>query len=293
MKLGHHQRVWTLWFAVLIGCAPATVPPVPQEIPAAKSPPANHTAAPLAILAWNVESGGADPAVIARQLGELGRYDVYALSEVAPQDINTFAQACGPQFASIHTETGYDDRLQIIFDGKRFELVRQQEMDRYRDYSLNDGNHRSPLLAHLRDRQTGQEFQLVVNHLARGREEMRNAQAVGLREWARDQTLPTITVGDFNLDYDFRTRRGNQAFIEMLRDNVWKWVEPAELVDTNWSDPDGDGQDNYPDSMLDFAFVAGPALDWKPVCQVIVRAGDFPDDHTTSDHRPIELKLTP
>ena len=71
-----------------------------------------------------------------------------------------------------------------------------------------------------------------------------------------------------------------------------QWVRPVELIDANWSDPDGDGNDNYPDSMLDFAFVAGPANDWNPVCRVIVREDDFPDDDTTSDHRPIELRLT-
>ena len=69
-------------------------------------------------------------------------------------------------------------------------------------------------------------------------------------------------------------------------------LKPVELLDTNWSDPDGDGNDNYPDSMLDFAFVAGPAKDWNPICHVIVRDGDFPDDKTTSDHRPIELRVT-
>ncbi len=52
-------------------------------------------------------------------------------------------------------------------------------------------------------------------------------------------------------------------------------LKPAELVDTNWADLDGDGKDNYPDSMLDFAFVAGPAKNWKPLCQVIVRDGDL------------------
>lgn len=133
----------------------------------------------------------------------------------------------------------------------------------------------------------------MVNHLARGNEELRNQQAVGLREWARDQTLPTIAIGDFNMDDDFLTQRGNQAFIEILRDNVWEWVEPEELIDTNWSDNDGDGRDNYPDSMLDFAIVAGPAKDWSPICRVIMRARDFPDDEATSDHRPIELLLIP
>ena len=102
-----------------------------------------------------------------------------------------------------------------------------------------------------------------------------------------------INIGDFNMDYSFVTRSGNDAFPEMLRDNVWQWVRPTEFIDTNWSDPDGDGRDNYPDSMLDFAFVAGRAKDWNPVCQVVKRDGDFPDDDATSDHRPIELVLTP
>ncbi len=84
------------------------------------------------------------------------------------------------------------------------------------------------------------------------------------------------------MDYDFRTKEGNDAFVEMLRDNVWIWIKPTEFIDSNWSDSDGDGNDNYPDSMLDFAFVAGPAKDWNPVCKVLVLEDDFPDDDTTS-----------
>ena len=34
------------------------------------------------ILAWNVESDGADPVVIAEQLKELSGYQIYALSEL-------------------------------------------------------------------------------------------------------------------------------------------------------------------------------------------------------------------
>ena len=40
---------------------------------------------------------------------------------------------------------------------------------------------------------------------------------------------------------------------------TWKWIKPEPLVDTNWADHDGDGDDDYPDSMLDFIFVAGAA----------------------------------
>lgn len=157
------------------------------------------------------------------------------------------------------------------------------------DPSLSE---RSRLLR-LRDRASGSEFIVMTNHLARTNSGLRTQQAIGLREWARDQSTGVINIGDFNMDFDFHTRKGNEAFVEMLQDNVWHWVKPIEFIDTNWADSDGDGNDNYPDSMLDFAFVAGPAKDWQPVCRVIVRDGDFPDDESTSDHRPIELRLTP
>ena len=133
----------------------------------------------------------------------------------------------------------------------------------------------------------------MVNHLARGNAELRKMQAIGLREWARDQDAPLVSIGDFNMDFDFRTERGNDAFPEMIRDSIWTWVRPKELVDTNWADRGKDGVDDYPDSMLDFAFVAGPAKTWTPECVVVVRPSDFPDDDKTSDHRPIRLTLKP
>ncbi|KAA1258936.1 Endonuclease/Exonuclease/phosphatase family protein [Rubripirellula obstinata] len=247
---------------------------------------------PIQILAWNIESGGNDPEVIALQLKQFGPVDVFALSEVSPRSINKYAEALGPDYQSVVSRTGGADRLQILFRSDRFRLVRSMEMD-----TLNDGNHRSPLLVHLRDKASGLDFQVVGNHLSRGNAELRESQASGLREWARQQTMATVAIGDFNFDYSFVTEQGNSGFAAMLRDNVWQWVKPVEWVDTNWSDGrfgrGGDGLDDYPDSMLDFAFVAGPARDWNPRCEVIKRPGDFPDDETTSDHRPTELILTP
>ena len=103
------------------------------------------------------------------------------------------------------------------------------------------------------------------------------------------ETGPILGIGDYNFDFDFPTRQGNAAFDEFLVDDVWRWVEPETLVDTNWSDRDEDGLDNYPDSCLDFMFVAGKARGWESKSRVIVGDGDFPDDDTTSDHRPVEL----
>ncbi len=94
------------------------------------------------------------------------------------------------------------------------------------------------------------------------------------------------------MDYEFNPPKGNQAFVEMLSDHIWSWVKPKELIDSNWWDPEGDGVDNFEGSLLDFAFVSGEAKQWSPRCEVIVEPGDFPDDATTSDHRPIQVQLS-
>jgi endonuclease/exonuclease/phosphatase family metal-dependent hydrolase len=245
----------------------------------------------LSIFAWNVESGGADPKVVAQRLARLNDFDIVCLSEVHPDDIDTFTNAKGENFQAFFSKSGNEDRLQIIFNKKRFELLEELELSQYRDFILNSGKHRSPIVVRLRDRFSGKTMLVMVNHLARGDAKFRKAQAIGLREWARDQDVGIVNMGDFNMDFEFATNKGNDALEEILRDNIWKWVQPKTWVDSNWWDPEGDGQDNFDGSLLDFAFVAGPAKGWSPSCEVLVEAGDFPDDATTSDHRPISLRL--
>lgn len=279
---------WILILALASGCTKSSTE-VPKEVAAPEKPTVTST---LSVLAWNVESGGNDPDVIAAQLKDLTGYDIYCLSEVHADNFGKYTNALPTGFVSVNSSLGGGDRLQIIFNSNRFELLQQKELHDHGEYKLNNGNHRSPLFVRLKDRGSSIEFIVMTNHLARRNAELRKQQAVGMREWARDQNVAVINIGDFNMDFDFRTQQGNSAFPEMIRDNIWSWVKPVEFIDTNWSDPDGDGKDNYPDSMLDFAFVAGPAKDWNPECRAIVREGDFPDDDTTSDHRPIELTLT-
>ena len=74
--------------------------------------------------------------------------------------------------------------------------------------------------------------------------------------------LPLLAIGDYNFDYNFHTKTGNKAFQLFTRDGVWKWLRPEKLIDSNWSDtnprlPDDQRTDRYPDSILDFIFVAG------------------------------------
>ncbi len=126
-------------------------------------------------------------------------------------------------------------------------------MHRFGEWLLNsqgdDGiwRHRSPLVGHFRDRASGVEFIVTVNHLARGNENIRRRQAGGLRKWAEAQN--------------------------------WSDVHPRLPLDQR--------TDRYPDSILDFIFVAGSAQQWQAKSWVVVRPGDFPDTDETSDQRPV------
>ena len=270
----------------------ATVEPqIAPEIESWKKPP--EVTLPLeqlndtfshAFLAWNVQSKESDARVIADQLRQLPGYDVYCLTEVLRRSFPIYKAAL-PGYQAIESTSGHSYRMMILFNREKFELLEQKEL-----HQLNNGSHRSPFYVRLRDKRTKTELIVMTNHLPRKNNDLRQKQAAGLREWARDQPVGVVNIGDFNMDYSFKRRKGNDAFPEMLRDNIWKWIPPEPLVDTQWSDRNG--KDAYPNSMLDFAFVSGPAKTWNPQCRVIVREGDFPDSAKTSDHRPIELRLT-
>ena len=270
----------------------------------------------LRVLAWNVESGGSssqdpangnDPATIEDHLEAFEGYHIVALTEVRFQNIDRYTTAAAvgenANFQRIHTETGGGDRMVIIFDSDRFDLVSSTELHSHGSFPLNfvnsSGNFRfrSPLVAHLRDSKCGCEFLVMVNHLARGDNSARRQQARGLREWADDQTLPVVMLGDFNFDFDFTTNDGNQAFEIFTDGGILEWIRPQADVDTNWADddptlPNNQRTDRFPNSILDFVFVAKGAKNWNGQSSVIIRPGDFPDSGDTSDHRPVDCTFT-
>jgi endonuclease/exonuclease/phosphatase family metal-dependent hydrolase len=266
----------------------------------------------IRVLAWNVESGapggrdpanGIDPATIAGQLTEFDGYDIVALVEVGAENFSLFHQAVGADenapFAEFHTETGRDDRMMIIYNTNRLELLGEPvELTEHEGIKLNDQGRdgawrfRSPLVGRFKVRQSDHEFLFNVNHLARGDAGVRKVQADGLREWARDQDVLVISAGDFNFDFEINENRGNDGFDAMLAGGVWTWVRPAKLIDTNWADIDSrlpvdQRRDRYPGSILDFVFIANNTNGWPVQSEVIVREGDFPDTGQSSDHRPI------
>ena len=235
-------------------------------------------------ITWNVESGGNSPNVIAQQLAGLNA-DIFALQEVAPKNANKYANALGKHFETVLGKSGNSDRLLLAFSKERFDLVLEHELDH-----LNDENHRSPLALTLYDKLLERRVVVVTVHQARGDSILRHKQSVGLCEWAKAQSLPILAIGDFDFEYDFETGMGNPAFEAFRASDTWYWPEP-ELINTNWADADKDGDDDFPDSMLDFCFVSNVPDSWVVQSSVIVRDGDFPDTDETSDHRPVQLTI--
>ncbi len=249
---------------------------------------------PIAILSWNIESDGSDPAVIMEQLKELQKsktFSILALSEVPRDSQKMFGDFFGSYGKSLLGTTGNNDRLVLAWDSSIYEYVDSSELLEVDNFRMGEGGHRAPLSVRLKRKVDGIEFNVINNHLARGKAEMRNNQAEKLVEWARRQSTPLVAVGDYNMDLDFATLKGNEAFSIMQRDGIFEWKRPKELIDTNWADGNKDGEDDYPNSMLDFIFVAGAAKTWNFDVENIVRAGDFPDDEKTSDHRPVRAVI--
>lgn len=272
---------------------------------------------------------GNEPATIAAELTALqtsrGPYDLIALSEVRATSSGTYksaVDASGVEYLAFTSASGNSDRMMLLIRKDRFDLVGSGATELVNDgrsggITFPGGASRRPFLIRLKDTKNGdQELIFMVNHLTRGNQLNRRTQAEGLREWARLQTVPIIAAGDYNFDFDFANLTGNRSmsiFMRLDADDkgkfVWRWIIPdaefeiegdtdatrrvgllARFVDTNWS---GNSSDSFRDSMLDFIFVAKGARNWKASSTVIVRQGDFPDDVSTSDHRPLEAVLDP
>jgi endonuclease/exonuclease/phosphatase family metal-dependent hydrolase len=283
-------------------------------------------AAPFRILAWNVESNRpneepvSDTATIAAQLVAFmkdaeTKASLVALSEVEPKSVVAYQQAVANGLSttvdyvtSASGGFGDSDSLLLIVDRARFEVLDAIEIHRYAgvigNFNVMEPDKpetgalraRSPLAVRLKDLANQKEFWVIVNHLARGEAKLRTEQAKMLRQWAADKKEPVITVGDFNFDFDFKTQKGNDGFKAMIEGDVWEWLKPDPLIDSNWSDDrrvTDRRVDRYPDSILDFVFVANEAKKWNGKSSVVVREGDFPDNEKTSDHRPIISSFAP
>ena len=247
----------------------------------------------IRVAGWNMESGDSSSSFLKSQIGKKIGIDIWGFSEVAGNSaLNDFEIGAGigesGSFESILGRSGGSDRLAIIYNSDRLELVESSEIEG------NDPNlfrrHRKPLTATFRGKTTGQKFKFMVNHLARGDARARKAQAEFLNDWASNQNDPIIAVGDFNFDYHVDlgdSGKRDAAFDEMVEGNTWIWLKPNQLTKTQASD-------RY-NSVLDFVFVANPLDGWSAKSVILRRDGDepapygdFDDSNKMTDHRPVD-----
>jgi len=298
MSLRKSARVCTHWLRFLLvllaaGCVPTgeagSLTPVPDST---AGPSAAASLSPFTVGGWNIGLDDADPQVIAALLAGYQGVDLWGLAEVndsggAVSLLEKAAEAGEhADFRAVLGRSGDAMRLLALYNAQRYDLLDQQELD-----PINTtGNARASLVLHLRERTSGQEFLFMVNHLYRSRAGERLRQAELLAQWAADQTLPVIAVGDYN--FDWAVRGGEQdhdpAYTALTTGGVWQWVRPAALVTTQCS-----GWPCTYNTVLDFVFTAGPARSWPGRSVIVVIPDDFPDDTQRSDHRAVLAQFAP
>ena len=239
----------------------------------------------IAVVGWNTESGGADDGTLDDLIRDAQGVDLWGFSEVETGWMSTFTAAAeageGADFKSVLGTTGGGDRLLIVYDADRFDLVDSMELNEINAL----GRVRAPLVAHLRLKSTGQELLFMVNHLYRSRAEQRHIQSEQLNAWAAAQSLPVIAVGDYNYDWAVKGGDGDhdEGFDRITANAVFEWIRPAELVRTQCSSFN---------SVLDFVFASGQAQSWSATSEILERQPDYcPDDAKTSDHRPVRASF--
>lgn len=249
----------------------------------------------VVLVTWNVESGGANPVTVGNRMGSMPSVELWGLCEVMSSEwIRSFEVALDPElpcaFEGIVGTTGGSDRLAIIYSTEELELKGFFEISwEDRSWWTSSMKPRYPLVAHFLHKLTGQEFYFMVNHLYRGDgvDPRRLDQATALSEWAAEQVLLVVAVGDYNFDWDLDPDESganyNKGFGHMTADSVFFWVIPENLVKTH---------DSSYNSILDFVFLANAAGKVTAQSRILVEPGDFPDDQTTPDHRPVEALLT-
>jgi hypothetical protein len=265
-----------------------TSAPIPVETTAAPGAElGTGDALTLTLISWNVESGGALQPVVASRIAGFDQVDIWGLSEVLEADAEAFEfgaeEGENANFDSLLGTTGGADRLLLIWNADRFVRTGGGELTEIAQAG------RAPLYVQLQDRATGQEFIVMVNHLHRSNESARHIQAQMLNEWAANQPLPVVAMGDYNFDWDLDDgdEDHDRGYDFITANDVFVWLRPEELVTTQCS-----GWPCRFTSVLDFFFVSGPARDWDGVAQIVVVDNDFPDDNTTPDHRPLLGVLT-
>lgn len=241
----------------------------------------------LRFLSWNIEGNDSNPFLISYQISQMEGFDLFGLCEVNPGDVYWLAEAAAfgegqnsqtPRFNHFAGSTGGSIRLMLIWDDHRLTPGDDGIIELHH---LSQGNHRAPLAGHFVSRITGEQFYVVVNHLARGDEALRERQSLGLKEWAIERRHPVFFIGDFNFDYNLDTGTGNSAFNLFIEDDIIQWEAPsAEDLEPTYIS-------NSYFSILDFVFTYNIPDNWN-ISTRVLHLNQSSDSPETSDHRPIK-----
>ena len=246
---------------------------------------------PLEVVGWNIESGGADLGFVTKRIAAFDGVDLWGISEVeslpAAEALRSAAGVGeGGPFELVLGESGRDDRLLILFDSDRFELIDREELH---DINIG-GSVRAPLLARFYDRESATAFIFMVNHLYRSKVKRRSEQARMLNDWASDQEVPVIAVGDYNFDWVVNggEKLHDRGYDLLTANGVFSWIRPQKLIRTQCSRHVVEGMPGCQfDTILDFVFASPEAATWQPTSEIFEHENDFPDTDVTPDHRPV------
>ncbi|NIM11200.1 MAG: endonuclease/exonuclease/phosphatase, partial [Candidatus Aminicenantes bacterium] len=156
----------------------------------------------LQIVSWNVQSGEAWTDIIAEQIADFQDIDLWGLSEVPPKAEKDYIAAAGvgenSKFEGFMSKKGKDDRLLIIYNSNRFELLNKIELK-----ELSFRNRVRPALGGLfEEKKSGKSFYFMVNHLYQSNKKQRHKQSRMLKKWAlKNKEIPIIMVGDYNYNW--------------------------------------------------------------------------------------------
>jgi hypothetical protein len=90
----------------------------------------------LIVVGWNIESGGATDAAVAQRVRSFQGVDLWGLAEVqSDASLQSFETAAedgenGADFRRILSTTGCGDRLGIVYNATRLQLISSQELHR-------------------------------------------------------------------------------------------------------------------------------------------------------------------
>ena len=246
----------------------------------------------VSLIAWNMESGDADPELLGKQMAQKGRIDLWGLSEVQSQveldKMETaYESVIGLNYTAVLSQDGGGDRLAYLYNPTEFKQIGPSiTVDTVR---VRQGL-RPSFGAEFEHLESGQRFIFLVNHFkccgGPAHIATRVNQAKALNAYARAQSLPVLAVGDFNTPVPITGNELPPGLKQLIVEGPFRWIKPEVLVRTQISKA----------TVLDFVLVANAVPSWEASSQILSREGNlvpkasedsFSDDNQQTDHRPV------